>query len=142
MDKRGETPSCFKRALHDQSFLPFGSKENLRIRSGRRRRSVGHIGCRRDTSVHRELRKQAITQENSANRANFHQPFCVFCLDTHGSDTTCLATPEHNGRCSNQHTRLHLDTSADSWLRDKSKRAGERQLSTVEGKLQPQIICR
>lgn len=62
-DKEGKTPSCYKLTLHDQSFLPFGSKENLRIRSGRRRRWVGHIDCRRDTSVHRELRKQTITQE-------------------------------------------------------------------------------
>lgn len=63
LDKQGKTPSCFKLTLHDQLFLPFGSKENLRIRSGRRRRWVGHIDCRRDTSVHRELRKQTITQE-------------------------------------------------------------------------------
>lgn len=140
LNKQGKTPSCFKLTLHDQLFLPFGSKENLRIRSGRRRRSVGHIDCRRDTSVHRELRKQMI---ESAKRANVCQPFCVFCWDTHGSDTTCLATLEHSGRCSNQHTRLHLDTSADSWLRDRSKRAGEWQLSTVEGKLQQRtIICR
>lgn len=41
-------------------------------------------------------------------------------LDTHGSDRACPASRGRSGRRWRRRTRLRLNTSADSWLRDRS----------------------
>lgn len=63
-------------------FLPFWNKENRSIRSGRRRRLAGHIGCRKDTSVHRELRINTETkgQTFTITGGSRETKPCVFCL--------------------------------------------------------------
>lgn len=96
------TPFYFKITPSVQSFLPFWSKQNLSIRSCRRRRLVGHIDCRKDTSVHNELRRNKQSQSEDTttsevyNHVNRQYSRIWHCMPCHPGVQWQVLDPTHS----------------------------------------------
>lgn len=72
--------------------------------------------CSHRAEKHTKSATEGLTETNIKTMLFFFYFPMLWCSDTHGSDTTCPATPVHSGRCWDPHTPLRSDTSANSWL--------------------------